>query len=153
MTLRKLAVFVSIAALSLVQACSNSPRRNEVSNPSPAYSYGNTAMYGRVTNIEMLSRDSQSSGAGGAIIGAVVGAAIGNQVGSGTGRAAATGVGAVGGALIGQSIDKRNDVGSDVYRVNVRLDNGAMQQFKYARIDNLRVGDRVRLEAGQLYRD
>jgi outer membrane lipoprotein SlyB len=56
----------------------------------------------------------------------------------------------VGGAIIGNRIQKRND--SDVYRVSVRMDNGAVRQYDYSSIDDLRVGDRVRVDDGQLHR-
>ena len=151
MNARKLAVALSISALSLLAACGNVPRRNETVSNVPA-PYSQAVQFGRVSNIEVVSRESRASG-GGAVLGAVLGAVVGNQVGSGSGRAAATGLGAIGGAVIGNNIERRNDGGGgSVYRVSVRLDNGATQQFDYERIDDVRVGDRVRLEGGQLYR-
>lgn len=148
MIVRKLALFCSVPALVLVTACSSYP-------PPTNDSYGNAPMmansgtqYGNVSRIEIVSTG--SGGAGGAILGAVIGAAVGNQIGSGSGRAAATGVGAIGGAMIGNSLQKRNE--GEVYRVSVRLDNGQTAQFDYQRIDDLRVGDRVKVEDGQLHR-
>jgi len=104
-----------------------------------------------VRSIDAVPIASRSSG-GGAVLGAVLGAVIGNQIGSGNGRAAATGWGAVGGAVIGNNIEQRNKSESDIYRVGVRLDNGSIGHFDYQRIDDLRVGDRVKVEGGQLYR-
>lgn len=60
------------------------------------------------------------------------------------------GLGAVGGAVIGNNLQKRNE--SDVYRVSVRLDNGRTGQFDYQSIDDLRIGDRVQVQGGQLRR-
>ena len=147
MTARRIALVCSVSALTLITACSsNPPRSDPYANPTSSVS--SVSQYGNVSNIEVVS--SSSRGAGGAVLGAVIGAVIGNQIGSGSGRAAATGVGAVGGAIIGNNLQKRNE--SDVYRVSVRLDNGSTAQFDYQSIDDLRVGDRVHVDGGQLHR-
>ena len=109
------------------------------------------AQWGRVNDIELLSVEASTSG-GGAVLGAVLGAVIGNQIGGGTGRALATGAGAIGGAVIGNTVEKRNQGSGQIYRVSVRLNNGQRQVFEFHRIDDLRVGDRVKVEDGQLYR-
>jgi hypothetical protein len=88
----------------------------------------------------------------GAILGAVIGGVVGNQFGSGTGRALATGAGIVGGAAAGNAVENRNKRDDEVYRVWIRLDNGVMRSLDFHRVDDLRVGDRVRYEGGQLYR-
>ncbi|WP_284614629.1 glycine zipper 2TM domain-containing protein [Aquabacterium humicola] len=108
-----------------------------------------TASTGTVAGIDVVAADQRGPGAG-AVIGAIVGGVLGNQVGGGTGRAAATGIGAVGGAIIGHNIEKRR--ADDVYRVSVRFDNGERRHFDFQRIDDLRVGDRVRYEGGTLHR-
>jgi len=82
----------------------------------------------------------------------VVAGAVGNQFGSGTGRAAMTGVGIGGGAVAGNAIENRNKRDDEVYRVWVRMDNGNMRSLDFHRVDDLRVGDRVRYDGGQLYR-
>lgn len=147
MNARPLPLAAVVAALLLVGACSSNPPRMDPYANAP--SAGSTAMqFGNVSNIEIVS--SASRGAGGAVLGAVIGAVIGNQIGSGGGRAAATGLGAVGGAIVGNNLQKRND--SDVYRVSVRLDDGSTSSFDYQSIDDLRVGDRVRVQGGQLNR-
>jgi uncharacterized protein YcfJ len=151
MNFRTPSILASAVVLALTAACSSAPRQDSVAEApgrttSPAY-----AQYGVVRNIELVSTGARTSG-GGAVLGAVVGAVIGNQVGHGTGRAAATGVGAVGGAVIGNQIEKRNKADDEVYRVSVRFENGSVAQYDYQRVDDLRVGDRVRLEGGQLYR-
>jgi outer membrane lipoprotein SlyB len=150
MAIRTLATVLSASALALVTACSSAPPRNEAVGGVPMAV--NTAnQFGRVSGIEIVPVATRTTG-GGAVLGAVLGAVIGHQVGSGTGRDVATGVGAVGGAVIGNSVEKRNKNDSDIYRISVRFDNGAVGQFDYQRIDDLRVGDRVMVEGGQLRR-
>ena len=150
MTTRSFATICSVSALVLITACSSNPPRSDPYRSAPGV-VSNAAGYGNVSNIELVSVASRSS-AGGAVLGAVIGAAIGNQIGSGTGRAAATGLGAVGGAVIGNNIQNRNRSEGEVYRISVRMDNGQTAQYDYQRIDDLRVGDRVRVEGGQLHR-
>ena len=150
MTTRSFATICSVSALVLITACSSNPPRSDPYRSAPGV-VSNAAGYGNVSNIELVSVASRSS-AGGAVLGAVIGAAIGNQIGSGTGRAAATGLGAVGGAVIGNNIQNRNRSEGEVYRISVRMDNGQTAQYDYQSIDDLRVGDRVRVEGGQLHR-
>ncbi|MDP1902602.1 MAG: glycine zipper 2TM domain-containing protein [Rubrivivax sp.] len=147
---RKLSVLCSVSALALITACASSPPRNEAVF-DPAGSTSHAVTYGNVTGIEIVSVASRSSG-GGAILGAVLGGVLGHQIGGGSGRDAATVVGAVGGAVIGSQVERRNKRDGEIYRVTVRLDNGRVAQFDYERIDDLRVGDRVKLQDGQLHR-
>jgi outer membrane lipoprotein SlyB len=149
MTARKLALVLSVSAVALIAACSSNPPRSDPYASAPMAS--NAFGYGNVSAIEVVSAASRTSG-GGAVLGAVLGAVVGNQIGSGSGRAAATGLGAVGGAVIGNTIETRNKGATDLYRVTVRMDNGTLGQFDYQQIDDLRVGDRVRVESGQLHR-
>jgi outer membrane lipoprotein SlyB len=147
--------FVSVCFLAslaaVISACSSSPPRNDSAVVSaPAYS--NVSQFGYVSGIDVVPVATRTTG-GGAVLGAVLGAVIGHQVGSGRGRDAATGVGVVGGAVIGNQIEKRNKADNEIYRVSVRMDNGNTSQFDYQRIDDLRVGDRVKVEGGQLHRD
>lgn len=107
------------------------------------------ANYGRVSDIEILTLESKSSG-GGAVLGAVIGGVLGHQVGKGSGKDVATGAGAIGGAVAGNNIEKRNGHDSDIYRVTVTFENGSRQKFDYEDIDDLRVGDEVRVRDGQL---
>ncbi len=147
MTARTFTLVCSVSALALITACSSNPPRNDPYANAPGV-VSNEFQYGNVSNIELVS--AASRGAGGAVLGAVIGAVVGNQIGSGSGRAAATGLGAVGGAIIGNNLQKRNE--SDVYRISVRLDNGRTGQFDYQSIDDLRIGDRVQVQGGQLRR-
>jgi uncharacterized protein YcfJ len=143
----------AIGAIALLSACSSAPRYHEtrVYEAPPvanAPAYGD---YGQVTSIEVIPVASRPSGAG-AILGAVIGGVVGNQFGSGTGKAVATGAGIVGGAVAGNAIENRNRRDDEVYRVWVRLDNGLTRSLDFYRIDDLRVGDRVRFDGNQLYR-
>lgn len=147
----KLAILSSVAALSLLAACSSAPPRNDAVSDDRGRVVGSAVQFGNVSRIEVVPVASRSSG-GGAVIGAVLGAVVGHQVGGGRGRDVATGVGAIGGAVIGNSVELHNKRESDIYRVSVRLDDGAIGTFDYQRIDDLRVGDRVKVEGGQLHR-
>jgi outer membrane lipoprotein SlyB len=124
------------------------------SAPPPQYSqaghYQGT-QYGVVQNIETVRAQSQTSG-GGAIVGGVVGGLLGHQVDHGARKDLATGVGVVAGALIGNEIEKNNRGARDIYRVTVQTERGGMRSFDYASLNDLRVGDRVRIENNQLYR-
>ena len=148
---RPLLSAVAVGTVALFTACSSTPTYNErvyESSSANAPMYGE---YGQVTSIEVIPVASRPSGAG-AILGAVIGGVVGNQFGSGTGRAAMTGVGIVGGAVAGNAIENRNKRDDEVYRVWVRMDNGSMRSLDFHRVDDLRVGDRVRYDGGQLYR-
>lgn len=141
-------------ALAVLTACSSAPMRDDRAiydantpvRPVPAYTE-----YGRVENIGVVQTKARN-GAAGAILGAVIGGVIGNQIGSGTGKALATGAGVVGGAMAGNAIENRNRRDDEVYRVTVRFDNGSVRDIDFQRVDDLRVGDRVKFEGGQLHR-
>ncbi len=142
----------ALSALALVTACSSPPRRDDRIAEAPIANAPVYGEYGQVTSIDVIPIASRPSGAG-AIIGAIVGGVVGNQFGAGSGRALATGAGVVGGAVAGNSIEGRNKRDDEVFRVGVRLDNGAQRYMDFHRIDDLRVGDRVRFDNGQLYRN
>ena len=164
MNTRRISTVLGVGALAFVTACSSPPRRGEaygsapiyssqpVYTQQPGYSQSNAyVQYGQVRAIEVVPVEARTSG-GGAVLGAVLGAVVGNQFGSGTGRAAATGVGAVGGAVAGNAIEKRQRGDNEAYRVSVRFEDGSVRDFDFQRIDDLRVGDRVKWEGGQLMR-
>lgn len=150
MSIRQTTLVCSMSALALVTACASGPQRSEPVAVAPSVA-GDYAQYGNVTGIDVVPVASATSG-GGAVLGAVLGAVVGNQVGGGAGRAAATGLGAVGGAVIGNNIERHNRSADEVYRVTVRLDSGAFARYNFQRIDDLQIGDRVKVENGQLYR-
>jgi outer membrane lipoprotein SlyB len=110
--------------------------------------------YGRVTNVEVIrTQEPGGSGTAGAIIGGIAGAVIGNQVGRGTGKDLATIAGGVGGAVAGNAIAKNaNTQVKETHRVSVQVDGGAYRSYDMGAAVDLRAGDRVRIENGQLYR-
>jgi outer membrane lipoprotein SlyB len=159
----RLASVVSSAVLVAgLAACAGQPVNSPPVATSPAgavYPSGTPAPigaieYGRVANVEVIrTQEPARSGAGGAIIGGIAGAVLGHQIGGGTGRDLATIAGGVGGAVAGNAIQKNaNSQVHDVYRVSVQVDNGAYRAYDMASPGDLRPGDRVRIENGQLYR-
>ena len=158
--LHKASLASALVALAAISACSSAPRREAYradpysSTPvAPSYNNYNSAQaqYGVVRDIERVPMATRSPG-GGALLGGLLGAVVGNQIGSGNGRAAATVVGAVGGAVVGNNIENRGARGDDIYRVTVSLQNGDRASFDFRQVDDLRIGDRVRVEGGQVYR-
>ena len=126
--------------------------------PSAQYPAGSVAPgyveYGRVTNVEVIrSQDpGQTSGAG-AIIGGIAGGVIGNQIGGGSGRDVARIAGIAGGAIAGNAIERNSKTQlRESYRVSVQTDNGAIRAYDLSTATDLRSGDRVRIENGQIYR-
>lgn len=141
-----------ISVLSVLSACSSYDSRPYSSGGRDVqYENRDEYVYGTVSDIQVMSVRGRSSG-GGAILGAILGAAIGNQIGDGDGRRVATGAGAIGGAVIGNNIERRNRGNGEMFRVSVRLNNGREYTADYDRIDDLDIGDRVRIEDGQIYR-
>jgi outer membrane lipoprotein SlyB len=116
-------------------------------------SYENVATgYGTIESIQVTAGENRTSGAG-AVVGGLVGALAGNQIGSGGGRTAATVAGGVAGAAIGNRVEaNRNADGQQMYAVNVRLDNGEYRTVVQDSVYDLRVGNRVRLVDGRVYR-
>ena len=156
---------VAVAA-AMVAGCAH----QRAAAPAPQYSYpsggynnsGYNAGYrgnqqaqfqvGRVQSIEPIHVDGRTSG-GGAVVGAAIGGLVGHQVDHGMRRDAATLAGVMAGALIGNQIEKNNNPGRDFVRVNIRLDSGEVRSYDYAQLGDIRVGDRVRVDAGnQVYR-
>jgi outer membrane lipoprotein SlyB len=125
------------------------------SNSGNAYSG-----YGVVQSIDLVQQgNAGNTGIGGSgigigtIAGAVIGGVLGNQVGGGTGQTVATVAGAAGGAYVGHEIDKRQQKPTeDVYRFNVRMENGSYQAFTQNTNTGFRVGDRVRIDNGAMQR-
>ena len=138
---RRMTLAVAAAAALSLGACGNTQ------GPRDSYPTGyNTSVpatqYGVVQDIELVRLESSGIGAG-TVIGAVVGGVIGNQVGQGSGNTAATVLGAAGGAYAGNQIEKRNQQGSDAFRITVRMGDGSYQAVTQTSNDQLRVGDRV----------
>jgi outer membrane lipoprotein SlyB len=147
---RKLIAVVLATGALLTGCASNSsqPFGGGYNNASSSASAG----YGVIDSIQVVQGENRTSGAG-AILGGVVGALAGNQVGSGGGRTAATVAGGVAGAAIGNSVEKnRNAPGAEQYQINVRMDNGEYRAVNQDSVYDLRVGNRVRIVDGRVYR-
>jgi len=148
----KLVIAAFLAAAALMSGCANTDSSSASSSPS----YSGTA-YGVVEAIETVPASSGGIGGSGigagAVIGGVVGGVLGHQVGSGTGQDVATVAGVVGGAVAGHQIEKSTkSKQQDAYRIRVRLDNGGYQTVTQQSINDLRVGDRARIENGSVSR-
>lgn len=141
--------FITLTALS---GCATTYGDPQSSTPYQAPSQTNASSYGVVDSIQITRATNNTTGAG-VVVGGLVGGLLGNQIGSGNGKTAATVVGAVGGAVVGNNIEQnRTTRTSDTYQVQVRLDNGGYTTLAQDSIDDLRVGDRVRITNGRAYR-
>lgn len=140
---------VSMLALA---AC-GSPQRATTADTAGAVPVSTTTSsatgYGVVQSIDVVPREQAGIGLG-TVAGAVVGGVLGNQVGSGSGRKAATVAGAVGGGVVGHQMEKNTRAADDVYRVSVRMDNGAVQTLVQETPPVVAVGERVRLDNGAI---
>jgi outer membrane lipoprotein SlyB len=143
-------IVASTAVLSGCASTTTSTPYNSGSNPG--YNSNVSSGYGTIDSIQVV-RGSASTSGGGAVVGGLVGALVGNQIGSGSGRTAATVAGAVGGAALGNSVEaKRNANGADMYQINIRMDNGEYRSITQDSVYDLRVGNRVRMVDGRVYR-
>jgi outer membrane lipoprotein SlyB len=149
-----------LAALVLgLAACTSPTPRPADSYPGSSPSAGTaprpadpqSVRYGYVEAVEDVNAGSSGPGLG-AIGGAIAGGVLGNQIGHGSGRAAATVGGAVLGGVAGHKVEEaiRGRAGA-AYRFRVRLDDGTYQTITQEQHDNLRVGDRVRIENGRVW--
>ncbi len=154
--MRRLIPVLTLTSAALLSGCVVAPPPQRVvyaqpapapiARPVPVY-----AEYGRVENIGTIALAQRPSGAG-ALLGAVIGGLAANHFGAGGGRALMTGAGIVGGAVAGNAIEGRTRRPDEAYRVQVRFDNGTVREFDFQQIDDLRIGDRVKLDSGQLHR-
>jgi len=103
---------------------------------------------GTITNVKEVKKKGSASGAG-ALTGALIGGGLGYAVGGHGHRTAGTLVGAGGGALAGNYIEKNASAGKE-FRIDVRLDNGSQQTYRYDSMPSWGVGTRVRVVNGQL---
>ncbi|PIQ31207.1 MAG: hypothetical protein COS35_10865 [Zetaproteobacteria bacterium CG02_land_8_20_14_3_00_50_9] len=147
-------IIMSIAAVSMLGGCANTAHQ-----PASAASSSNThaaTRYGVVDRIDSVNGGNGGIGGSGigvgTIIGGVVGGVLGHQVGGGTGKDVATVAGVVGGAVVGHEVDKRNQQQNDSYNIRVRLNKGGHQTINVNSLNDLRVGDRVRINDGQIRR-
>ena len=160
--------FITVSSASLVVAALSAcapmgPQTSSAPYPASGYPQGayptqnqqsSYIEYGRVSNIEVFQTQGTAQGSGvGALIGGVAGAVVGRQIGGGSGRDAATVVGALGGAVAGNAIEKnRAGAVTESFRISVQMDNGSYRSYDLPTNGQLRTGDRVRIENGQLFR-
>jgi outer membrane lipoprotein SlyB len=159
-SIRVVSVTASVLALATLTACVAPAPVYQTSRypyqPVQPVAQSPYVEYGHVANIEVLR--SQTAGAGttggGAVAGGVLGGVVGNQFGHGSGRAAATALGVVGGALLGNSIEANRNAPRvyESYRVSIQTDNGGYRSFDVPSPGDLRIGDRVRIDGGQISR-
>ena len=158
---RLASLITGTVAIATLAACSS---YGPTYGSAPTYSSSPTVSsypaagteYGRIVNIEYMpvGTAAPTNNILGAVIGGVAGGLLGNQIGSGGGRAAATVLGAVGGAAVGQHL-ARNSSGALTqpgYRITMQSDQGAMRSYEVPATGDLRVGDRVRVDNGVIYR-
>ncbi|HSU44469.1 MAG TPA: glycine zipper 2TM domain-containing protein [Casimicrobiaceae bacterium] len=145
MTLRAVGLFV-LASAALLGGCAYPEPYTVYERPVVAQ----RTEYGVVEAIDLYHPGSRAPIGLGAIIGGVAGGIIGHQFGSGSGNTAATIAGALGGAAVGNEV-QRSDA-ADRYRVIVRLDSGGTLALDQVGQGELRVGDRVRIVNGRVYR-
>jgi outer membrane lipoprotein SlyB len=160
-------IFAVAAAIGLA-GCAAPPNAQNTAYPDGSYpnqSYPNaqypsspdyrTARFGYVESVEVVAGEARSTAPGiGAIGGAIAGGVLGNQVGHGTGKAAATVGGAVAGGVIGHQVEqhmKGPNQTNTMYRFRVRMDDGSYQTYTQDQHDNIRVGDRVRVDNGRVW--
>jgi outer membrane lipoprotein SlyB len=106
---------------------------------------------GKVEAIDIYRAPDNKPINAGTMIGGIAGGVLGHQIGSGRGNTAATIAGAIGGAVVGNEIEKKQGQATR-YRITVRLDSGSSLIVEDTRDPNLRVGDRVRIDDGHIYR-
>ena len=137
---------VLLAGAALLGGCaSTAPQQTSYSSQEQNMGYGT------IDSIQVVASKPANSGAG-AVAGGLVGALLGNQIGSGSGRTAATVAGAVGGAVVGNQVEGSRAQAKDAYQISVRMDNGDYRIVTQDSVYDLRVGNRVRLVDGRVYR-
>ncbi|MCM2296972.1 glycine zipper 2TM domain-containing protein [Rhodoferax sp.] len=151
-TLNKLTALAAVTSTLILGGCASTTPLNNT-NVGTTYPQQNTSsytQYGVVQSIALVPQNNTGTSIGaGAIAGAVVGGILGNQVGGGSGKTAATVLGAAGGAYAGHELEKRNQAQqSNVYQLTVRLNNGSLQTLTQSTSNDIRVGDRVRIDNG-----
>lgn len=151
--MNKVASVLGLAALLTLGGCETmAPANTGSAYPQSTHTGGVYAGYGVVQSIELVRQNNTGIGGSGigagAIVGAVVGGIVGNQVGGGSGKTAATVIGAAGGAYAGNEMQKRNQPQADAYQFSIRMNDGSYQSVTQTTIDDIRVGDRVRVENG-----
>ncbi len=93
-------------------------------------------------------KDEKGSGTAGTVVGGVGGAVAGNVIGHNTTSTVLGGVGgAVAGNLIGKKLTRKK-----IWSVQVKMDNGSIQDVDFDSDPNFKQGERVRVSNGTLSR-
>lgn len=141
-----------VASTAVLSGCASTTSTPYNDGYNSGYNTNVSSGYGTIDSIQVVRGSGGTSG-GGAVVGGLVGALVGNQIGSGSGRTAATVAGAVGGAVVGNNVESnRNQGGTDMYQINIRMDNGEYRAVTQDSVYDLRVGNRVRMVDGRVYR-
>lgn len=150
---KKVTSIVAAGALLTLAGCQTMAPANNSSYGAPSQpAAGAYTGYGVVQSMEVVRE--QNTGIGGtgigvgAVAGAVVGGILGNQVGGGRGNTVATVLGAAGGAYAGNEIQKSQQSQASAYKITVRMNNGSHQTLMQSTANDIRVGDRVRIDNG-----
>ena len=93
-------------------------------------------------------KDEKGSGTLGTVVGGVGGALAGNAIG---GNTTSTVVGGVGGAVAGNVLGRKL-TNKKIWSVQVRMDNGTVQDIDYTSDPGMQQGQRVRVVNGTLQR-
>ena len=161
-SVRLMSVAASVVALTTLTACvAPQPIYETSRQPYQPHRYsaapGPYVEYGRIANIDVMRSETRGAApsGGGAVAGGLLGGVVGNQFGHGGGRAAMTALGVVGGALLGNNVEANNNAprAYESYRISVQTENGGYRAFDVPTPGDLRVGDHVRIDNGQLSRD
>ena len=117
-------------------------------NDGPSYY---PVQFGVIEAIDYVQRDGGASGAG-ALIGAIAGGVLGHQIGSGRGNAVATIAGALAGGLVGNEVERRGRRDDEDFRIGIRMEDGSYRAVVSRDDPNLRVGDKIVIDNGRVYR-
>ena len=148
-------VLLAAAAFGLVGCATDPYHTTNPTGPSyPSYPSQEIVRYGYVESIDPVTSERREGPGVGAIGGAVVGGILGHQIGSGSGNTAATIGGAVVGGIVGHQVERHvrgQQPESVAYDFRVRMDDGSYQTIRKETQDGIRVGDRVRMERGNIF--
>ena len=162
-SIRLVSVAASVLALATLTACVAPAPVYQTSRypyqPVQPAAQSPYVEYGHVANIEVLRSQTAGTGTTGGGAGArgVLGGVVRNQFGHGRGRAGATRTGTASTripTLLGNSNEANRNAPRDYesYRVSIQTDNGGYRSFDVPSPGDLRVGDRVRIDGGQISR-
>lgn len=118
--------------------------------------------FGRIADIQAVSQGvtsatnpNASRAVVGGILGAVVGSVIGKNIDNGHSREGTTVLGGAAGAAIGSGMGRsqpQQQAAAPAWRISVQTDQGQWRTYEVAAPGDLRVGDRVRIENGVIYK-